>query len=581
MASGYAHGTDIATKILKFINHELEAMEYLLDERIIDGLCEHSVTYLSELVENQHSMYNLSFVYLNNKLNQGNEYSYRFKEIKMFNNKFLSITYDYDMDVQSKMIGKDHKWTDKPSVKVTTFGGFSQIILPNDDVQKMASSIENKMRISETCFLLGYGCSGAGKTYTLIGTESNKGLICHLCDKVQLNLKDTYETKYKKKGIVSMYLWVSEFYMDKLQTNSVIEGRQCTNEDLHKILFERFIADRKTEETTANNTSSRSHCLAIIQFRTVAATDDDSVAATVADDDKIIKNIIIGDYAGVEPESSFQLPKEILDAIHDCKEKNKEKLRNELIASIPLFDDKVYVDVLKKYANDKGGNSIIPKHVFTNRKKDALLFTYIMTAAIDKISFERSVNEVRVTVRINFMITLRDEYIQWKKINDEAISINNSLLYMKRDLKAISEERKNKMYGKVYISNIATECFDTYFLKDKDVELKANIDNPQVVDRVIDNNHEQTITLKYISDLLKTEAFNVNMYSILPCILCVADISSEMDKPLKNPYDDVNKHSILNQKSMMGSLEFADKFSKLFSIPNTCHATMKDAIRLR
>ena len=571
LKEGKAEGEQYIARVLSYITSDIEMIQHLMNEEFDPSSFSHfSTNYLNDLVQNQHNIYNLSFVILNNKRKDNNTYSKRFRSIKTSNNKFLTIEYDYNADNQASNVDKSD--STKQNVKVTTYGGFSKIVLPTEPMRDTAMDIEKEMQISDNCFILGYGCSGAGKTYTLIGESlDSSGLIVELCSRIMNTMsksksKSNIEGKREKPII---HLWMSEFYKDVVREKSVIIEKPIDDlKQLHETLYEGFKTNREVSKTDHNSESSRSHCLAIIRF---------SLGTWV-------KNIIVGDYAGVEPESKFTFTMPSLQMMNDWVKKINSQDQEAFFQSVDEFNTAKYDSLLKLSEKKNAENQRMEYTVFQIPEKTGMESEVQSNVSSDplframllqdrKFTSRMNISGTGLAKRIEEMMIEKEHYRTWKKINDEAISINNSLNYLKRDLKEISEQRKKKLFGKIYISNIAQECFDTYFHDDPQPTEKS-------LQRPLPISMKDTVTFQYIRSILK----DTNVSTILPCLLCVVNISIDMDQKLLNPYTVITgkprRESTMNEKSMIGSLEFADKFSKLFSIPNTCHSRIKDEVNI-
>jgi hypothetical protein len=183
------------------------------------------------------------------------------------------------------------------------FGKYDQILLPyksytqntlsttnQTDAQKIMDDIKDKLddNLDDnlSLFFIGYGKSGSGKTYTLIGEEKNKnyGLLIHLYMKIK---------EKKTKQVTSITLQSTNFYKGSVPND---DGLVTITSDSYDDLLNRLTSiikgesqdkrgKRQVHATTNNPVSSRSHVLIHIKF--------------TMNNGKVI-NLFVGDFAGVE-----------------------------------------------------------------------------------------------------------------------------------------------------------------------------------------------------------------------------------------------------------------------------------------
>jgi hypothetical protein len=602
--SGSADGLEFLARVLNYVKYDMDKIFHLFyiksnvsTKPIVgpsittlisygpDKFNKFSLSYLNYLVRDQHKQFNVSFVLLNNKGMSGNSYSNRFKKISTSNNRFVTLNYDINVTNQTAHINE--KTLVAEDVKTFTFGGFTRVLLPSFTIKESAKIILSEItNISNNCFILGYGCSGAGKTYSLVGTIENneisiptiekRGLISNICAlivKQMMKLPDDIDKIDDIDEAMSITYSSREIYMNdeiKITDNEKITSISKLHEMIHFI----FKSDRKLGNNGMNDESSRSHCIAILQFSYQDTT----------------KNIIFGDYAGVEPDELFQFegddpesPKmkvndDIKKFIIDANNiKNSDKKNKELEKIHKIFTDfnKDYLDIFYGHVDKmKSYNtSFVAKDTldYLNRIKDDYLIRYMLFDDITRVPPVFTLDNPKI-VQANlikrkiFFYKNLERFNNYNITSPEAKSINETLEYLKRDLKYISETRIAKLFGKIYSSDIATECFDDYF---------HTIKSTQPRQIKLANKIGSSRTFDFIRNTLKITDISI----LLPCLLCVVDISTELDRKIKNPYY-MNDTKNVNQKSMIGSLEFADKFSKLFTIPNICRQRINDETNL-
>ena len=139
-----------------------------------------------------------------------------------------------------------------------------------------------------------YGATGAGKTYTMLGNDENPGIMPYTLKELFEEIKLYPEREYKIK------LWYLEIYNENIRdlltnnsenlelredpirgliVNGIIEKETNSTEDILSLL-KKGNKNRTTEETDANEASSRSH--AILQ-----------ILVSYTEKEKIINNINI------------------------------------------------------------------------------------------------------------------------------------------------------------------------------------------------------------------------------------------------------------------------------------------------
>lgn len=147
--------------------------------------------------------------------------------------------------------------------------------------------------------ILAYGATNAGKTYTMNGTKSNPGLIPRAIDDLFAKIKSLSARKKRTFTVRVSYMEIYNETIKDLLTNSdkSLSACEVSGDGEVKVLgltervaasaeeISRVIADgsarRKTHQTGANETSSRSHAVLTIEIdRTVGEGGSKPLAAT-------------------------------------------------------------------------------------------------------------------------------------------------------------------------------------------------------------------------------------------------------------------------------------------------------------
>ena len=226
------------------------------------------------------------------------------------------------------------------------FGKYDQILLPyksytqtaltttnQTDAQKIMNDIKDKLDDNLSLFFIGYGKSGSGKTYTLIGEEKNKnyGLLIYLYMQIKekksnqvtsITLQSTNFYKGSAPKDEKLVTITSDSYDDILnRLTSIIKGESQDER-----------GKRQVHATTNNPVSSRSHVLIHIRF--------------TMNDGKAI-NLFVGDFAGVE--NRFVLDESKFGITERQFLKIREELENPQYYYLKNLDS----EVIKKLVSEK------------------------------------------------------------------------------------------------------------------------------------------------------------------------------------------------------------------------------------
>ena len=147
----------------------------------------------------------------------------------------------------------------------------SQINIFNSTTKFLINGIVNGYNAT----VFAYGATGAGKTYTMLGNDDNPGIMPYTLKELFSEIKLYPERSYKIK------LWYLEIYNENIRDllvndsenlelredpikglfiNGITEKETDSHEDILSLL-KKGNKNRTTEETDANETSSRSHAI--------------------------------------------------------------------------------------------------------------------------------------------------------------------------------------------------------------------------------------------------------------------------------------------------------------------------------
>lgn len=190
---------------------------------------------------------------------------------------------------------RDETHCKEGSISKEIFNDFTDIYGPsinNENLYKRMKSLFDQMKSGYSIVVFGYGLSGSGKTFTLLGDSNNKGLINYvLFDKnngikgVKLayafelystdvpKVDTNFKVKSTSEGVINAKIINYKDYSTKSNLNDIVnlESKNInvtSDEDLTNILKE-IETDRKNElriKPTPNNPeSSRSHLFLVFK----------------------------------------------------------------------------------------------------------------------------------------------------------------------------------------------------------------------------------------------------------------------------------------------------------------------------
>ena len=309
---------------LKGYKEHSSYIDSLLSESNIDnGVIVYLKLNNKDVKPDQSSSEKIKETQLNQKL-----YNFKRFNIKLDNdNKTLNIGYNND-----NVKYEDSTNAKSPNTNNITnyvFGNFNNIFLPthtNSYIVENMTDVVNKVNAGNPVFIIGYGASGAGKTSSLIYLKTQKqdtegtwvpytenGVLPELCSKIVTQNKNITKLIVKtveffesdhdkgKNGAPKTMLLESDSFEFDSKLNLLIEvlyknkhtyivgekeKKFDTNTPLGECITHLVDTDRFVKATTNNPQSSRSHVLVFVNF-----SDKDG---------KIISQIIVGDFAGVE-----------------------------------------------------------------------------------------------------------------------------------------------------------------------------------------------------------------------------------------------------------------------------------------
>lgn len=124
--------------------------------------------------------------------------------------------------------------------------------------------------LGKGCLILSYGVTNSGKTYTILGTAKEPGILPALVARFEEQMLG------KQIRIRAMEIYNDDLYClrngERLQIREVWGNYEfvggCEYEEVTKAtsrsIIEAFIRNRKAAETNANRASSRSHAIFMI-----------------------------------------------------------------------------------------------------------------------------------------------------------------------------------------------------------------------------------------------------------------------------------------------------------------------------
>ena len=248
-------------------------------------------------------------------------------------------------------------------------GPFTRIFTPkisNADIAKQMTTIKQQIINGKPIFMIGYGASGAGKTSSLIYFNKTKedGILINLCNEmaregyteIQVKCKEFYHTtgigsvdspnivnvpnendsinfKYENENFV-----LSKEYIHKTHHQYRLlkpggfekETKFEIGSKLGQVIIHLIDTDRFVKATTNNPNSSRSHTLVFVKL----------ISEKTNGENEKIRNIIIGDFAGVENKFACENPNTI-KAFLSVKRDNVKNEKGEEI-SVPYYSTEAY-----------------------------------------------------------------------------------------------------------------------------------------------------------------------------------------------------------------------------------------------
>jgi hypothetical protein len=441
------------------------------------------------------------------------------------------------------------------------YGHFTKIFKPKTTKKMMAQVLLNKMK-KQCLFVFGYGCSGAGKTYTLIGNEKENGILTHIMNIHIENLKSLYEPD---SVIIKTYVTMNEYCQNNAEsTNHTMILATC-DEIIRKTLL--FInKERKVRKTLLNPSSSRSHCTVIIKFevvrRTLVAPSPEKTEnnATNAYSESIEKStfIVLGDFAGREviyPMAFFR--PSLLDGNRSFSYKNlntSPPTLTDIDKFYEILPDKQFFDIVSRVDDMLKLKAACTHYKSTNKP----LYDYVH----GNIGFAQVSGAVKA-----YLNNYKDQEI----ISKEGEYINKELDALQSHVYTSTIAAMKKIGNTLYAPCVNQKCYEQYITNKADTTEHSDSSN----------------IYEMLSRTLK-EQNNGKEVDIQNCIFTVINVSPTLDKEIiVNKYvplptsttsltDSQNPIRILNQSSLIGTLEYTDQFSKLFTIKNTCNISSTD-----
>jgi len=164
------------------------------------------------------------------------------------------------------------------------YSDFTNIFKPevtNKDLYDQTKSLFDQMKSGYSIVIFGYGLSGSGKTYTLLGEGANEGLIDYVLfdknngiTKVEMVYAfELYSNKVPKGPVISakdtIQAKIIDHYNSSIENEKMIEGKDIKDSNQLKRILMDLETIRKNEKhikpTPNNPVSSRSHLFLVFK----------------------------------------------------------------------------------------------------------------------------------------------------------------------------------------------------------------------------------------------------------------------------------------------------------------------------
>ena len=161
---------------------------------------------------------------------------------------------------------------------------FTNIFKPdvtNKDLYDQTKALFDQMKSGYSIVIFGYGLSGSGKTFTLLGEGANEGLIDYVLFDKNNGIKqvemvyafELYSNKVPKGPVISgkdtIQAKIIDHYNSSIENEKMIEGKVIKNSDQLKRILMDLETTRKNEKhikpTPNNPVSSRSHLFLVFK----------------------------------------------------------------------------------------------------------------------------------------------------------------------------------------------------------------------------------------------------------------------------------------------------------------------------
>ena len=329
--------------------------------------------------------------------------------------------------IQNDLININDKYsisfTNPCSKQIKEFQGYTNVFSQKDTNVAVFNKVRPLIDTIKTnnIFIMGYGRSGSGKTYTLLGDENNKGII-QLTVNHLLNNKSKFNIKSIKLSSLELYVnsmfdllklkpsissrglsedqtrWLSNknnvwppkelkykrsFLSINNQVNKTsVEINSLTNIDI----INTIMYNRMTAETENNPVSSRSHLLLIF---------------TVQFENGTKQNIVFADLAGNEEWWNFNTnSSDTLKQEGRSITRSLYSLKNGIIAyhsgkQLPSSNEKIYnvIDNFIDFNKSKGGSNAKIGIIFNTKDflsiKNPSQIQYECDSFLDTLNFSK------------------------------------------------------------------------------------------------------------------------------------------------------------------------------------------------